>query len=892
MNRYDAAAGSVEIERGFPLKPAAADHSPAPRGRVGLITAHGWVGISTPVLMAARYLAQSGFEVDLFIEEDPSCQALGIALPEFKEANIRIIRLPRQAPPAAIPAIAGGVSAFDLSYVQRARKLAGDYQWLVGFDPQGLIRAALLADHWRVPLIYHSLEIHDKEDDLKRLEREFSRRALLTVTQDEIRADLLASLNRVPRARVVVVYNSSLGELLPGKRDHFREKFAIPSAERIVLAVGTLLPQHGIDRIIGAAPSWPSGFVLVLHGWIPNPAFDRWVRGQCAAHPDRIFLSTDLLPAERKSIVFQSADIGLVFFSPDDTNLTYASGSSGKIFDFMQAGVPIIANDLPGLRDLIEGNGCGRVVPRAEDIGAALPAIVQDYAPLREGALKSFGRYGFAESYQSLIQIIEAAISVSSENRAVPSGFYPCGGARLQKAASMQIVHLCSMDHGGAAIAAMRLNAGLAGAGLRSTMLVMTKKGQDARVKVILPASGGQARPLTGDSFAHNEERWGAVCRRFSSLLAPYPRRSRQLEIFTDADADVRLAALPEVRCAEVVVLHWVAGMLDYAEFAEAFKGKRVVWVFHDLNPMTGGCHYPDGCSKYRAACGACPQLGSSDEQDLSRRIWLKKKKSLAGCDFTIVTPSRWLGECAAASPIHGGKKIVSIPNGVPTDIFRPHPREELRKELGLGPEDQVILFGADSLTNPRKGFAYLRAAVNSYQQSCKRKVTLVCFGEVPAGFDPQLNCRLLLTGFLRDEIQLARLFSLADAFAIPSREDNLPNTAIEAMACGLPIAGFRTGGIPEIVSHGVTGHLADRLHPDSLAESLAWCLDPDRREETRAACREKALAVFTSEGQTRAYLALIRETGPMPPVIQSGVLEIRQCPSSIVTRRDRSAPK
>jgi glycosyltransferase involved in cell wall biosynthesis/2-polyprenyl-3-methyl-5-hydroxy-6-metoxy-1,4-benzoquinol methylase len=441
------------------------------------------------------------------------------------------------------------------------------------------------------------------------------------------------------------------------------------------------------------------------------------------------------------------------------------------------------------------------------------------------------------------------------------------------------------MDRGGAAKAALRLQAGLLGAGLSSTMLVMTKKYPDPRVRVILPAAGAQTHSNSGESFAGDEKRWDSVCRRFSSLLAPYGGRSRRLEIFTDADAETRLAAVSEIQSAEVVVLHWVAGLLDYAEFKEAFQGKKVVWVFHDLNPMTGGCHYPDGCMKYRTGCGACPQLGSADALDLSRRVWSQKMECLAGCEYTIVTPSRWLGECAAASPIHRWKKIVCIPNGLPLDLFRPHARAEIRQELGLSHADPVLLFGADSLANPRKGFAYLRAAIKSYRQRYNRDLTLVCFGEVPAGFDPQMDCRLFLTGFLRDETQLARLFSLADAYVIPSLEENLPNTAVEALACGLPVVGFRTGGMPEIVSHEATGHLAARFHPDSLADSLAWCLEPGRREQMKDACRQKAVSTYALERQTNAYIELFRQAEPLSGVLKTADAAKRHCESSISVR-------
>jgi glycosyltransferase involved in cell wall biosynthesis len=422
------------------------------------------------------------------------------------------------------------------------------------------------------------------------------------------------------------------------------------------------------------------------------------------------------------------------------------------------------------------------------------------------------------------------------------------------------------MDHGGAAKAALRLHSGLTAAGCSSSMLVMTKKGQDPTVRVLRPVPASEP-PATDARIAQDEQRWAGICGRFSALLAPYPARSRRLEIFTDAEADTRLAELAEIQGADAVVLHWVAGMLDYGEFRAAFRGKKVFWVLHDLNPFTGGCHYPNGCTRYRSGCGACPQLGSVDEKDLSRRIWLKKERALAEAEFTVIAPSLWMARCAAASPILAGKKIAHIPNGLPLTLYRPYDRAETRGRLGLREEDRILLFGADSLANPRKGFAYLRAAVKSYRQRYDRNITLVCFGRIPKGFNPLLDCRLFAAGFVEDDAHMARLYSMADVYVLPSVEENLPNTAIEAAACGLPVAGFRTGGIPEIVAHEATGHLSESLHPDGLADSIAWCLENGANPGVRLACRQKAQGAFALERQVRAFLERLAPAG-LPPAV------------------------
>ena len=111
--------------------------------------------------------------------------------------------------------------------------------------------------------------------------------------------------------------------------------------------------------------------------------FEQQISVKIATGNNRIFLSTDILEPDKKKMVFQSADIGLVYFKPVDLNCKYAAGSSGKLYDFMQTGVPIIGNDIPGMRDLLEGNQCGQVIRSSREIGAILPIVMANYENFR-----------------------------------------------------------------------------------------------------------------------------------------------------------------------------------------------------------------------------------------------------------------------------------------------------------------------------------------------------------------------------------------------------------------------------------------------------------------------------------------------------------------------------
>ena len=369
--------------------------------RVALFTCFEWVSISTSVINTARYLAARGYEVDLYLI--PSAR---FGEPQFSEPSISKILVRRRSFPL-------GQLAFLWARWKRKKR----YRFAIGFDPMGLITAELLRWIFGTPHVYHSLEIlcvpaggSWKLRVLKALERRAARRAILCLTQDAQRSAILAGDLAVPVDRVAVALNGPIGQALPQKSEFLRRKLGIGETQTIVLAVGSLMRETWIDRILGSMDSWPADCVLVLHGWIPDSAFAAQVRAEAARRAGKVFLSTDLLPDAQKYQVFQSATIGLVCYEPVDDNLKYAAGSSGKLYDFMRVGVPVVANDIPGMRELVSGNACGAVVQSAEQIGQSLHDVLAQYGSYRAGSLAAYEKFRFEVSYEKVLDRIKAAL--------------------------------------------------------------------------------------------------------------------------------------------------------------------------------------------------------------------------------------------------------------------------------------------------------------------------------------------------------------------------------------------------------------------------------------------------------------------------------------------------
>ena len=330
--------------------------------------------------------------------------------------------------------------------------------------------------------------------------------------------------------------------------------------------------------------------------------------------------------------------------------------------------------------------------------------------------------------------------------------------------------------------------------------------------------------------------------------------RPADCELFSDDRSPYGTCLLSQLPACDVINLHWLAGFVDYRDFFAAVpKHIPLVWRLADMNPLTGGCHYDDGCGKFTHACGACPQLGSIQENDLSRKIWERKQTAFRLCDpkrLHLVVLSRWMLEQVKQSPLLCNFPVTMIPNGVDLEEFAPRDRRVARDILRIPDGARVVLFIADNATNRRKGFSFLTEALNGLDHQSDLFLLSVGSGKLlPSDRIPYLHLGPI------DYRWLSLVYSAADLFVIPSLQDNLPNTVLEAMACGTPVVGFAVGGIPDMVRPGITGLL---VPPCDVVGLLAAILDlvhdERKRKEMSSSCRRIAVEEYSLELQARRY--------------------------------------
>jgi glycosyltransferase involved in cell wall biosynthesis len=183
-------------------------------------------------------------------------------------------------------------------------------------------------------------------------------------------------------------------------------------------------------------------------------------------------------------------------------------------------------------------------------------------------------------------------------------------------------------------------------------------------------------------------------------------------------------------------------------------------------------------------------------------------------------------------------------------DRFKATDKLVARTRLGLPLHKKLVLFGADSLGNKRKGGLHLEAALNTLkQQRIGQEVEVILFGSSSA----TLPLPAHPMGYISDDRQLALVYSAADAFVSPSDEDSGPMTVGEAMMCGTPVVAFKVGIAMEMITHRQTGFLVDRGSTVGLADGLRWALDADDSTRLRRGLRCRTFAVKFHDPATAA---------------------------------------
>lgn len=412
----------------------------------------------------------------------------------------------------------------------------------------------------------------------------------------------------------------------------------------------------------------------------------------------------------------------------------------------------------------------------------------------------------------------------------------------------MKVLFINTTDtSGGAARAAVRIMRGVQLCGIEAQMFVKYKNSQASDVVCMSQfAPSGMLYKVFDWIVTKIKNQWQ------HHRWRPYKQTKKDL-YFSDLRSTRIHGALQKMDY-DIVHLHWINNrFLDIDELKKIKK--PIVWTLHDSWPFTGICHVPYECRNYELYCDVCPMLGSTKENDLANEVFEKKIAAYRDLNLHIVTPSRWLGECAKRSALLGRFPITVIPNCIDTELYQPMDKSDARKVLGLEPGKKYLLFGAmHALDDMNKGFEYLKEALKQIKDT---NIELLVYGtnDDMRKYDLSIPARSL--GYINKDKIMVLLYNAVDVCIIPSLSENLSNTIMESLSCGTPVVAFNIGGNGDMIDHERNGYLAKEKDSEDLARGIEWCLEHNADGALNMNARKKVLSNYTIDIVAEQYKKL-----------------------------------
>lgn len=417
-----------------------------------------------------------------------------------------------------------------------------------------------------------------------------------------------------------------------------------------------------------------------------------------------------------------------------------------------------------------------------------------------------------------------------------------------------KILHVSSSTVGGAGKAALRLHLALLNHGVGSSFLALNSQVQkrdqicvfDGDVAEQLKAPENVTLTLKNYLKERFFKEFEKKLRHFKNQKDNIEaiknqifedEKNHKFELFSSPFSDYDITSSSAYENADIIHLHWVAGFLDYPSFFKKNK-KPIIWTLHDENPYRGGFHYFGDESRNSISYG-----DRDDEFKKLKFNSISQQKILS-----IVSPSVWLAEAAKKSDVFKSRKIKTIYNTLDTSIYKPIDKLFARQFWGIPEDATVFMFASQYVENKRKGFDLLWPIIE------KSNFENVFYLIVGTNLDLVNVENVIYTGSISEDRLMALTYSAADYFILPSREDNLPNTMVEALCCGTPVIGFDIGDNKLLIANNNLGIICEEISTDALSKSLSQAIDTKGRLSS-IEISIKAHSLFNSNHIVELYI-------------------------------------
>jgi glycosyltransferase involved in cell wall biosynthesis len=304
-------------------------------------------------------------------------------------------------------------------------------------------------------------------------------------------------------------------------------------------------------------------------------------------------------------------------------------------------------------------------------------------------------------------------------------------------------------------------------------------------------------------------------------FLIIYPKRNGT--IFSTAwISTFSIEKIIEKYQPDLINIHWINnGFLSISQIKSLKTKTPIVFTLHDRWLMTGGCHVSFDCMKFKNICSSCIQLNSDKKFDLSSLIQKRKRNLILNRKFSFVGISKWMSNSAKESNILKNENVINLPNPINTSFFNGIDKNHAKGVLGINTSKKILLFGAvNATTDHQKGFHLLKKVINLLN---KDNYLIVLFGNRENELFEELEIEIIPLGYIFDEITMRAVINASDVYLLPSLQENLSNSVMESLSCGVPVVSFDVGGNSDMVKHKHTGYLAKPFDIQDFANGIEY---------------------------------------------------------------------
>jgi len=377
---------------------------------------------------------------------------------------------------------------------------------------------------------------------------------------------------------------------------------------------------------------------------------------------------------------------------------------------------------------------------------------------------------------------------------------------------SLRVLHFANNLTDGAGRAAYRLHRALRDCGVDSRMVIFQKVFDDDTVTGFLKT---YANPGEGRDYRYLSNKARYLLRKIVQEIRLGIHRPSNL--FTLNMPFVRFKDIAShLETIDFICLHSIESFLSSALIKKMHDatGVPIIWNVVDSEPLTGGCHFNDGCERFARECGRCPQLRRPWAGDRSRRTLRQKMHDLNGLPIVFASASSCVRENIQKSALFRDHAIKSVFLSVDGSFRFEIPREMAREVIGLPKKKKIILFGCFNIDEERKGGHYLveslkLLAADNSDPDCNENIILVTVGGKNDFDKHNLPFEWIHLGKITDDRVMALAYKAADVFACPSIDDFGPIMINEAIVCRTPVVAFRSGVAPDLIVDDTIGYLA-----------------------------------------------------------------------------------